>query len=83
MSSKGEKNPFTQDSNEKLDAHSKSYHNTLEWRVSLPLLPRLTLKLKSGMHLLILDFFDCCYSVHVPSQHGLQRAENTSPTLQD
>lgn len=62
MSSKGEKNPFTQNSNEKPDAHTKSYHNTLERRVSLPLLPRLTLKLKSGMHLIILDFSDCCYS---------------------
>lgn len=61
-SSRGEKNPFTQDSNEKLDASNKSYRNTLEWKVSLSLLPRLTLQLKSGMHLIILDFSDCCYS---------------------
>lgn len=61
MSSKGGKNPFTQDRNEKLDAHNKSYHNTLEWKVGLSLSLRLILKPKSGMNL-ILDFSDCCYS---------------------
>lgn len=58
MSSKeGKKNPFTQDSNEKLNAHNKSYHNILERRISLSVLLRHTLKLKSGMRLIILDFF--------------------------
>lgn len=57
MSSKGEKNPFTQNSNEKLNARNKSYRNTLERRVSLSLFLRLTLELKSGMHLINIRLF--------------------------
>lgn len=62
MSSEEGKKPFTQDTNEKLDAGNKCYHNTLEQRISLSLLLRLTSKLKSGMHFITLDFFDCCYN---------------------